>query len=171
MKNKKILIIILIIGLLFFVVQILNISYHRISSNVTVYNFSSENVIKDLGNLDKPYEIVFHGLNDSIIPVADSSAYKIKVFVDRDTSIGILRYLPIFKPVSFKSEVTYKWKPPITIHYTNSKAPERGKFNISGNCNLLGHFSSNSAEQIINELISKNVMDQIQKDINSRLNP
>lgn len=170
MRSKKKLFIILIIGLFFFVVQMFFISYHRISSEITLYNFTSENTVKELVKLDKPYEIVFYGLNDSIIPTTDHSKYIIKVYVDRNTSLGSLRYLPLFKPVSFTSEVTYKWSAPKTLNNVPLKEPESGKFDIRGNCNLLGYYSSTKAEQIINELISKSIVDQIQKDLNNRLN-
>lgn len=168
MKNKKKLLIVLIIGFLI-AGQIFFISYRQISSEVITYNFSSENMIKKL-DIDSPYQIVFYGLDDYIQPIADSSAYIIKVYVDRNTSMGILRYLPLFKPVSFKSEVSYKWDNPNIMGSVLSGSPESGKFDIEGKCNLLGYFTSTRAEQIINELINKSITVHVQNDLNHKLN-
>jgi hypothetical protein len=165
MKNNKKLLLIVIIGISFIIALIFSFSYQRTYYQIIVSHSNSQNTSTNNVKLDKSYEIVYHGLDDSNRQNVDSSAYRIDVFVQKDTSFGILRYLPIYKPISFKSRISYKWKHPESICNTDSMTFHSGQFDIRGNYNLLGAHTKTDVEQLINELIIKSITTQIQKEI------
>lgn len=170
MKNKKSIILLLALAILFLALNILTFSVGRTSSEVIVSFESQEKTSTPIVALDKPLEIFYHGLNDLSDQVLDSDAYRIDVFVEQNTSMGIFRYLPIYKPVSFESNVSYTWNWPIDIGDTFSQEAETGEFDISGNYSFLGPFSKSTAEHAIDELISKSIKTKIETDIKERLN-
>ena len=171
MKNKKNTILLLLaITILFFALNFLTFSVGRTSSEIIVSYEKQEKISTPIVELDKPFEIFYHGLNDLSDQVLDSAVYRIDVFVEQNTSLGFFRYLPIYKPVSFESNVSYTWNWPIDIGDTFSQEGETGKFDISGNYSFLGSFSKSTAEHAIDKLISKRIKSKIETDIKGRLN-
>jgi hypothetical protein len=167
---KKNIIILVAIAILFFALNFLTFSVGRTSSEVIVFHEGQEKSLNAVVELDRPFEIFYHGLNDLSDQVLDSSAYRIDVFVEQNTSLGILRYLPIYKPVSFESNVTYRWNSPIAIEDAHSQIAETGEFDIRGNYSFLGSFSKSTVEHAIDDLINKSTKTKIEKDIKERLN-
>lgn len=170
MKNKRKLLRILIIGILFISTQIFFSACQSSSSRICVLHSSSQDTTRYFTKPDKSYEIVFYGLGDSIRQIAESSVNIIYVFVESKTSLGMLRYLPFYKPVSFRSNISYKWNIPESSNYTDSMVIQSGELYINGNYNLFGAYTKTDAEKLINELINNSIRTQIQKDIKSRLN-
>ena len=171
MLNKKNIFLFLAIAILFFALNFLTFSVGRTSSEIIVSYENQEKISTPIVELDKPFEIFYHGLNDlsDQVLVLDSAAFRIDVFVEQSTSLGFFRYLPIYKPVSFESNVSYTWNWPIDLGDTFSQQGEAGKFDISGNYSFLGSFSKSTAEHAIDKLISKSIRTKVETDIKERL--
>lgn len=171
MLNKKNIFLFLAVAILFFALNFLTFSVGRTSSEIIVSYENQEKISTPIVELDKPFEIFYHGLNDlsDQVLVLDSAAYRIDVFVEQSTSLGFFRYLPIYKPVRFESNVSYTWNWPIDLGDTFSQQGETGKFDIIGNYSFLGSFSKSTAEHAIDKLISKSIRTKVETDIKERL--
>lgn len=169
MKNKTMIIVIVIIGIILLIPKTSFFSIYKSTSKIEVYNNVASNPVKTKISFIEPYTIVFHGLNDSIDTIKNNSNYNIDVYVEKETSLGSLRYLPIYKPVSFESKVSYKWNYPVTDQSNPLQKTEIAKFNISGNYNVFGICTTNKVEQLIENLINNSIRSKIQKDIKKSL--
>ena len=111
----------------------------------------------------QPYNIVIHGLNNYTNPGINSSAYQIDVYVEEKTSLGALRFLPIYKPIQFSSTVYYKWHNPLgTV--------ENRTIETTGHHNVFGTWSFRKAELETQRLINNHIVKKIHSDIRKKLN-
>lgn len=168
---KKKLFLILIIVIVFVIIKCFSFSCQRSVSTVYVVETGSNDTLMTQVKFDRPYEIVFHGLDGHFNKIVDGNTYKIDVYVDTKTTTSALIFLPFYKPVSFNSEVSYKWNNPLAFSGQDLTFNESRDFDVRGKFNFQGNFSNALAKQKINELIRTSIVNKIQLDIKNKLNP
>ena len=115
----------------------------------------SENVVKG--------EII---IKNQEVPINDSSIIE-KVIINYkysdNISIGIGKYIPLYKNISFSNEVFYKWTA------TNSAGKTKthyGKMKYDGTTLVKGVCSTKTAEKNIKKTISNSIEKEIKKEVN-----
>ena len=116
----------------------------------------SENVVKG--------EII---IKNQEVPINDSSIIE-KVIINYkysdNISIGIGKYIPLYKNISFSNEVFYKWTA------TNSAGKTKthyGKMKYDGTTLVKGVCSTKTAEKNIKKTISNSIEKEIKKEVNN----
>jgi hypothetical protein len=175
MKKTKIILLLAGLGTLL-VIKISNFSYER--TKYEIISSINRNTIKAESNttsilaetFDRPYNLVFHGLNNNDSSVINNSDYIIDVYVEEKTSLGFLRFLPLYKPIKISSIVSYKWNNPLKFSHRIA-SEEIGSFDIRGNYNIFGTCSSKQAEKKTINFIRESIRKKIKADIQEILNP
>ncbi|MGQ8336631.1 hypothetical protein ACUNWD_08780 [Sunxiuqinia sp. A32] len=118
---------------------------------------------------DKPYAIVFHGLEGVGNSANNITDYIIDVYVEEETSIGYLVYMPFYKPVSYSSKGNYKWKNPLKVLGHLEDVQECENFELDAELNIFGLCSTKKAKQKIQQMISNSIQNQIRNAIKKKL--
>jgi len=170
-KKTKIILLLASIGVLL-ISNFLNLSFVKINSQVSIVSFSKPNSdkLKDEKTFNNSYQIVFHGLNEFGHSENNSSDSIINVYVEEKTSMGIFRFMPIYKPISINSTGNYKWNNPLKVSSNPSGVSESEEFEMSGHLNIFGICSVKDAKEKTQTLIYTSIKNQIKRDIKNKLN-
>ncbi|MFK7925239.1 MAG: hypothetical protein AB8H47_25010 [Bacteroidia bacterium] len=89
----------------------------------------------------------------------------INVDVSSTTSVGILRFLPLYKPFTFSSNNSYTWT--VNACYRNGLYSIMGTGNveITGTEKIFGICSAKQAQKIIEQVIAKELDRQVSNHI------
>ena len=167
-KNKK-----LIIGIgiaLLFILLLANFSFFTSTQHISinkVENSDSDILINAIQNLNitKGTMTVKSGQsNDSTIVKTED--LKINYRYTHEESIGLGRYLPLYKPVSFNGKAVYQWD---VLQNNGKKLNNSGKFEFDGGLSIKGFCSASTASKSIRKAIKKAIEDQIKKEVNEKL--
>jgi len=174
-KKTKIILLVLLVIFVLSLFTNLNISLHKSSYSVTTYSISNTERFDSIKNgefLEKadPYIIVFHGLRDNNTEDLDNSKNILKVYVNKQTSVGLLRFIPIVKPITFSSSISYRWFTQVNRLTKQTSISDSGSFEIRGKYNLYGFYSVKTAEQLVLDVIDEQVKKKIKDDLFKRLN-
>jgi len=170
-KKTKIILLLTTIGVLL-ISNFLNLSFVKMNSKVSISSFSkpTSGKLKTEKTFNNPYQIVFHGLNDFGRSENNSSDYIINVYVEEETSMGIFRFMPIYKPISINSTGNYKWNNPLKVSSNPIGVSESEEFEMSGHLNIFGICSVKDAKEKTQTLIYTSIKNQIKRNIKKKLN-
>jgi len=171
MKNKTKIVLLLSGLIILFVIKISDFSFEKTSSVISIISTNttgSKDTSKIAKTFDRPYHLAFHGLNVNR-GKTNTSDFIIDVYVEEKTSLGFLRFLPIYKPIKINSSISYKWNNPLRSKLAHV-SEETGSFSITGNNNLFGTSSTERAEKKTINLIQENIAKKIEADIQMILN-
>jgi hypothetical protein len=167
-KNKK-----LIIGIgiaLLFILLLANFSFFTSTQHISIYkveNSDSDILINAIQNLNitKGTMTVKSGQsNDSTFVKTED--LKINYRYTHEESIGLGRFLPLYKPVSFNGKAAYQWD---VVQNNGKKISNSGKFEFDGGLSIKGFCSASTASKSIRKAIKKAIEDQIKKEVNEQL--
>lgn len=82
-----------------------------------------------------------------------------------EESIGLGRFLPLYKPVSFDGKAAYQWD---VVKNNGKKLSNTGKFEFDGGLLIKGFCSASNASKSIRKAIKKAIEDQIKKEVNEQ---
>jgi hypothetical protein len=174
--KKTTLISIIVLGLLLIlVVKTFSVSSTRLKSVITIYSLPQPetidpakiaNTTDSLITFDKPYNLVFHGLENTLAGINDADL-TIDVFVDNKSSIKRLGIWPFYKRISIKSEFSYRWRNPLK----NEGEEETGLFNLEGKFKLTGYGSKKQIEKDALSAVDESIREKIAEEIQKTLVP
>lgn len=175
-KNTKIVIIIAIIGIIL-LIRVLNITVTRSHSSISTVTASTaalrdsatNDTLQPPTNIDKPYTIVFHGIDNKTNPTAPNGECVIEVDVTENTTVGWQHYIPFYKPISIQSSIKYSWRNPMRVSGKDFRALETGQFDCEGSNTIFGIVSAKQAKQQTLALIHQHIRQGIISDIKSTL--
>jgi hypothetical protein len=171
MKKKTKIILLITIGVLV-ISNFLNVSFVKTNYTVSISSFSkpTSGKLKTKKTFNTPYQIVFHGLNDFSRSKNNSTNHNINVYVEEKSSMGIFRFMPIYKPISINSKVIYKWNNPSKVSSNPIGVLESEEFEMSGHMNIFGICSVKDAKEKTQTMIYTSIKNQIKRNIKNKLN-
>ncbi|MEI7504447.1 MAG: hypothetical protein WCJ61_14300, partial [Paludibacter sp.] len=104
--------------------------------------------------------------NDSSI-IELKSNVKLK-YID-DTSIGLTRFLPFYKPVQVHSKIHYQWTAEVWINNRKSLLANQNILNLNGEANITGFCSARHASKLIKKDVKAQIEKEIRKDIDNQI--
>lgn len=158
---------ILIVLACIFILVIGNVSIHSYSINSRI-GVHSETMNRDsiMHQSDiSDYYLIFHGIDYQT--KTSNAGIPIDVYIDKKTTVSLLRFMPFYKPVKLKSRVTYRWN----IPGHNPSTENKNSFEIEGKYVVKGLSSSKMVSQNISALINQNIVNHITKEIDFVLKP
>jgi flagellar basal body-associated protein FliL len=93
------------------------------------------------------------------------SRVQIQVKYIEDLSVGLARFLPIYKPFSFKSIIHYKWTASIDKNNKLYSIRNQDAINIEGDASILGLCSAKNAKKMVAKGVQEKVIQEIKDDI------
>jgi hypothetical protein len=104
----------------------------------------------------------------------DSSFIEIKSnvklkYID-NTSIGLTRFLPYYKPVQVHSIIRYQWAAEVWKNNKKSLMTNQRIFNLDGVAVIKGFCSASHASKIIMKSVKDQIEKEIRKDIDNQIN-
>ena len=191
MKRKNIVRILIIIPLgIIFLCNILNLSFNNSKATYNLNyesldklsNGKSNGVLSDAQNITSTIKSFGMSINNNTqslkskdynsnkgVQVVNFDNKSAVLFYTKTTSIGLTRYLPIYKPINFSSKIIVRWN----VNGNNSDSihllSREETINIKGHINIVGICTASTAKQLINDLISTETKKIIDTDINTKL--
>jgi hypothetical protein len=90
-------------------------------------------------------------------------------YVLEDFNVGLGRYFPLYKNVSYSSKIIYGWSANVTRNKTNSILQNKGQFKIDGHTIISGICSAANAKIIIKKNIEQKIKGVIQQEIDNQI--
>ena len=90
-------------------------------------------------------------------------------YIFENLDISLARYIPIYKPISYKTEVYYKWTAEINGLKIDTTLTGHGKMRIEGDNNIFGIYSSSKAYNDILKAIRVPVKKGINTEIDKKI--
>jgi len=166
-KNRSIFLAIIVIGIILF--GTININITRMDSSFTITPSTEKGRQKDFDKspfgTSQNYMSYSTSQTKKIKTDNDSSVTELKSnvklkYID-DTSLGLTRFLPYYKPVLVHSKIHYQWTAEVWRNNKKSLMANQSILNLEGQANITGFCSGRQA----GKLIMKSVKDQIEKEI------
>ncbi len=104
--------------------------------------------------------------NDSSVTELKSN---VKLKYIEDTSIGLTRFLPYYKPVQVHSNIHYQWTAEVWKNNKKSLMTNQKKINLDGVADIKGFCSASHAKKIILKSVKDQVEKEIRKDIDNQI--
>lgn len=174
-KKTTIVLLILLLAIVLFAFSPSNFFLYRASSSTSIYPISKSERNDSIGDKEtialdktKPYRITIHGLSDDSNTSNNESKGDINVYATKSNSVGLLRFIPIFKPINFSSTISYRWVTPLhkNIQSSNSNS---GSFEMRGRYYIFGICSPKRAKQVVLNNIFEQAQNQIKEDIKKKI--
>ena len=134
--------------------------------------------------LQKDYNSIGFGTNVNYISYSTSQTKKIKTDSDSsttelksnvklkyidDTSIGLTRFLPYYKPVQVHSKIHYQWTAEVWKNNRKSLLTSHSILNLSGIADITGFCSGSQAQKLIMKSVKDQIEKEIRKDIDNQI--
>lgn len=91
-------------------------------------------------------------------------------FVIDDFNVGLARYIPYYKNVSYSSKIIYEWSANVSKDNKDSLLNNKGQLEIEGRTIIRGICSASHAKEIIKKNIHQKIKDELQREIDNQIN-
>ncbi len=170
-KNKKLIIAVAITIIILLVVSNFNlfvstqyISINKIENTDTDTDIMLSAIINQNVTKGTLYVKPDKTADDSLIN--EKKELEINYRYTHKESIGLGRFLPLYKPVSFNGTAIYQWD---VVRNNGVKVSNLGVLEFSGDVTIKGLSSPSNATKSIQKAIKKAVEDEMNKEVNKQL--
>lgn len=174
-KNKSFFLAIIVVIVV--VYGLLNFSITRMSSSFSISTSNEKGLQKDLDT--SPFGTSQNYISYSTSKTKktrtekDSSVTELKSnvklkYID-DTSLGLTRFLPYYKPVQVHSKIHYQWTAEVWKNNRKSMMTNQHILNLEGQAIITGFCSGSHARKIIMKAVIEQIENKIKKDIDNQI--